>query len=56
VNRLLEKQRIEAMSPTEAEMMAYRLSSSHYDYGLKLESYKDNIELWHLQQIEDYLS
>jgi hypothetical protein len=56
VNKPVKEKRIEAMSPTEAEMMAYRLSSSHYEYGLKLESYKDNIELWHLQQIEDYLS
>jgi hypothetical protein len=50
-----KEKRIEAMSPLEAEMIAYRLSTSEWEYRQKLEQFKDNVELWQLQQIQEYL-
>jgi hypothetical protein len=50
VNELVKEKRIEAMSPLEAEMIAYRLSTSEWDYRQKLEQFKDNVEIWQLQQ------
>jgi len=52
---VLQEEYIQPMSPSEAEMMAYRLSSSSYEYQLKLEEFKANVELWSFQQIQNYL-
>ena len=55
MNIPVKEERIEAMSPREAEMMAYQLSTSAWQYQQKLEQFKDNVELWHLRQIQEYL-
>lgn len=55
MNKPVAEKRIEAMSPLEAEMIAYRLSTSAWQYQQKLEQFKDNVELWHLRQIQEYL-
>ena len=50
MNGLMEKERIVPMSPLEAEGLAYWSSNSYYVYKAMLEQYKDNVDLWHLQQ------
>jgi hypothetical protein len=55
VNKPVAEEIIQAMSPLEAEMIAYRLSTSTWEYQQKLEQFKDNVELWHLRQIQEYL-
>ena len=52
---MIREERVTPMSPLEAEMIAYRLSTSTWEYQQKLEQFKDNVELWHLQQIQEYL-
>ena len=54
-NQAVREERITPMSPLEAEMPAYQLSTSSWEYQQKLEQFKDNVELWHLQQINEYL-
>jgi hypothetical protein len=55
MNAVIEREVIRSMSPLEAEVMAYWSSTSYYMYKTRLEEYKDSVDLWYLQQLNECL-